>query len=49
MDDFYTEMRSTLEDIETSQATFKPESIGHFAFPHRWSSKVIKLQHHAVN
>jgi len=29
MDDFYTEMRPTLEDIETSQPTFKSESIRH--------------------
>lgn len=28
MDDFDTEMKSTLEDIETSQATFKSEMIG---------------------
>ena len=28
MDDFYTEMRSTLEDIKTSQATLKSQDSG---------------------
>ena len=27
MDDFYTEMKSTLEDIETSQATFMVKTL----------------------
>ena len=48
MDDFYTEMRSTLEDIETSQASFQSQDSGYLTsyFPSFFAEALVPINPH---